>query len=244
MGAECQPLHLAGPLVLGDRHLRVRHGRRRRRRWWGGRRSEPAAWGWVAAWRALVAAAARWEPARRRSSPPVRAWAAIRVRGAAARWCACGLSTQRRLTQSHPNPLSSSQENEWLSEEHVCRRHSRAQGFWAAANTASRASRAKQVGRILWSVTRSWGGGRRRSRPVQRGRRVGGTRVVWGHRHGGRQQAAARAIRTQGMGGTPVDAGIHRARKESVCVRAQPVVQARRWRAFVCLWPRECVAQP
>ena len=45
-------------------------------------------------------------------------------------------------------------------------------------------------------------------------------------------------------GGTPVDAGIHRARKESVCVRAQPVVQARRWRAFVCLWPRECVAQP
>ena len=25
---------------------------------------------------------------------------------------------------------------------------------------------------------------------------------------------------------------------------AQPVVQARRWRAFVCLWPRECVAQP
>ena len=68
------------------------------------------------------------------------------------------MSTQRRLTQSHPNPLSSSQENEWLSEEHVCRRHSRAQGFWAAANTASRASRAKQVGRILWSVTRSWGG--------------------------------------------------------------------------------------
>ena len=87
-------------------------------------------------------------------------------------------------------------------------------------------------------------GGRRRSRPVQRGRRVGGMRVVWGHRHGGRQQAAARAIRTQGMGGTPVDAGIHRARKESVCVRAQPVVQARRWKAFVCLWPRECVAQP
>ena len=173
-----------------------------------------------------------------------RAWAAIRVRGAAARRCACGLSTPQRLTQSHPNPLSSSQENEWLSEEHVCRRHTRAQGFWAAANTASRASRAKQVGRILWSVTRSWGGGRRRSRPVQRGRRVGGTRVVWGHRHGGRQQAAARAIRTQGMGGTPVDAGIHRARKESVCVRAQPVVQARRWRAFVCLWPRECVAQP
>ena len=63
------------------------------------------------------------------------------------------MSTQRRLTQSHPNPLSSSQENEWLSEEHVCRRHTRAQGFWAAANTASRASRAKQVGRILWSVT-------------------------------------------------------------------------------------------
>ena len=88
LGAECQPLHLAGPLVLGDRHLRVRHGRRRRRRWWGGRRSEPAAWGWVAAWRALVVAAARWEPARRRSSPPVRAWAAIRVRGAAARVCA------------------------------------------------------------------------------------------------------------------------------------------------------------
>ena len=25
---------------------------------------------------------------------------------------------------------------------------------------------------------------------------------------------------TQGMGGTPVDAGIHRARKEGVCVRA------------------------
>ena len=42
----------------------------------------------------------------------------------------CGLSTQP-LTQSHPSPLSSPQENELLSEEHVCRRHAKVQGFWA-----------------------------------------------------------------------------------------------------------------
>jgi len=87
LAAECQPLRLAGPQVLGDRHLRVRHGRRRRRRWWGGRRSEPAAWGVLAAWRVLVVAATGWGPERWRSSPPVRAWAAIRVRGAAASMC-------------------------------------------------------------------------------------------------------------------------------------------------------------
>ena len=33
-----------------------------------------------------------------------------------------------------------------MSEEHVCRRHSRAQGFWAATTAASRA---KPVGRIF-----------------------------------------------------------------------------------------------
>ena len=219
-----------------------RHGRRRRRRWWGGRRSEPAAWGWVAAWRALVVAAARWEPARRRSSPPVRAWAAIRVRGAAARVCV-------RFEPPAAAHAVASEPAELLAGKRVVERGARLPAALEGAGVLGRREHGEQgeqgkAGRPHLVVGHAVVGGRRRSQPVQRGRRVGGMRVVWGHRHGGRQQAAARAIRTQGMGGTPVDAGIHRARKESVCVRAQPVVQARRWRAFVCLWPRECVAQP
>ena len=172
-----------------------------------------------------------------------RAWAAIRVRGAAARVCV-------RFEHATAAHAVASEPAELLAGKRVVERGARLPAALEGAGVLGRREHGEQgeqgkAGRPHLVVGHAVvGGGRRRSRPVQRGRRVGGMRVVWGHRHGGRQQAAARAIRTQGMGGTPVDAGIHRARKESVCVRAQPVVQARRWRAFVCLWPRECVAQP
>ena len=45
------------------------------------------------------------------------------------------------------------------------------------------------------------------------------------------------------MGHTPVDAGIHRARKVSVCVCAQPVVISMRLWLGVCV-PCPCTTQP
>ena len=165
MGAECQPLRLAGPLVLGDRRLRVRHGRRRRRRWWGGRRSEPAAWGWVAAWRALVVAAARWEPARRRSSPPVRAWAAIRVRGAAARVCA-------RFEHPAAAHAVASEPAELLAGKRVVERGARLPAALEGAGVLGGREHGEpgeqgKAGQphLVWSITRGRGG-RRRSRPA------------------------------------------------------------------------------
>jgi hypothetical protein len=72
---------------------------------------------------------------------------------------------------------------------------------------------------------------------LQRGS-AGGGMSGWGHRHGGRQQAAARAIRTQGMGGHTSPASTARARRACVC--AQPVVQARTGGLRVFVAQRVC----
>ena len=153
-----------------------------------------------------------------------RAWAAIRVRGAAARVCV-------RFEHATAAHAVASEPAELLAGKRVVERGARlpaaleGAGVLGGREQASRASRAKQVSRILCGRSRAVVGGVG-DHDLQRGR--AGGMSGRGHRHGGRQQAAARAASTQGMRGI---AGIHRARKAGVCVRAAGGA-GERWRAL------------
>ena len=135
----------------------------------------------------------------------VRAWAAIRVRGAAARVCV-------RFEHATAAHAVASEPAELLAGKRVVERGARLPAALEGAGVLGRREHGEpgeqgKAGQphLVWSVTRGRGG-RRRSRPATG--------------KGGRDEwlgTQARRPATSGMGGI---AGIHRARKEGVCARA------------------------
>ena len=155
-----------------------------------------------------------------------RAWAAIRVRGAAARVCV-------RFEHATAAHAVASEPAELLAGKRVVERGARLPAALEGAGVLGGREHGEpgeqgKAGQphLVWSVTRGRGG-RRRSRPAT-GK---GGRDEWLGTQARRPATSGSAGRysTQGMGGI---AGTHRARKEGVCVRAAGGA-GENWRAFV-----------
>ena len=157
-----------------------------------------------------------------------RAWAAIRVRGAAARVCV-------RFEHATAAHAVASEPAELLAGKRVVERGARLPAALEGAGVLGRREHGEpgeqgKAGQphLVWSVTRGAVVGGVGDHDLQRGR--AGGMSGWGHRHGGRQQAA--------WGASPAST----ARARRACVRAQPVVQARAGGLCVCEGCRTALA--